>query len=126
MIVRPCSRGIELLTADDQVLRRQETAGRNGAFVKAETDRRVNPSRETARILARLVMIGPLTAALDRALFSGLTVTCRLDRTPVSGRGRRMSVHEIATVNSSRRRSMGNRTRCFARTVCRTCQLSQP
>ena len=72
VIVRIFARGIEILTADHQVLRRHEKAGRKGAFVMAATDRLFNPSRETARILARVAMIGPHTAALGHALFSRL------------------------------------------------------
>lgn len=72
VIVRIYARGVEILTADHQVLRRHEKAGRKGAFVMAETDRLFNPSRETARILARVAMIGPHTAALGRELFSRL------------------------------------------------------
>ena len=72
VIVRIFARDVEILTADHQVLRRHEKAGRKGAFVMAETDRLFNPSRETARILARVAMIGPHTAALGRELFSRL------------------------------------------------------
>ena len=72
VIVRSYARGIEILTADHQVLRRHEKAGRKGAFVMAATDRLFNPSRETARILARVAMIGPHAAALGRELFTRL------------------------------------------------------
>jgi len=72
VIVRIFAQSLEILTADHQVLRRHEKAGRKGAFVMAETDRLFNPSRETARILARVAMIGPHTAALGRELFSRL------------------------------------------------------
>ena len=72
VIVRIFARDVEILTADHQVLRRHEKAGRKGAFVMAETDRLFNPSRETARILARVALIGPHTAALGRELFSRL------------------------------------------------------
>lgn len=72
VIVRIYARGIEILTADHLVLRRHEKAGQKGAFVMAETDRLFNPSRETARILARVAMIGPHTAALGHELFSRL------------------------------------------------------
>ena len=72
VIVRVFARDVEILTADHQVLRRHEKAGRKGAFVMAATDRLFNPSRETARILARVAMIGPHTAALGHALFSRL------------------------------------------------------
>ena len=72
VIVRIFARDVEILTADHQMLRRHEKAGRKGAFVMAETDRLFNPSRETARILARVALIGPHTAALARELFSRL------------------------------------------------------
>lgn len=72
VIVRIFARDVEILTADHQVLRRHEKAGRKGAFVMAATDRLFNPSRETARILARVALIGPHTAALGRELFSHL------------------------------------------------------
>ncbi|MHB0962296.1 MAG: IS21 family transposase [Gemmatimonadaceae bacterium] len=72
VMVRIYARGIEILDADHHVLRRHEKARRKGAFVMAESDRLFNPSRETARILARVAMIGPHTAALARELFSRL------------------------------------------------------
>ena len=72
VIGRIFARDVEILTADHQVLRRHGNAGRKGAFVMAATDRLFNPSRETARILARVAMIGPHTAALGRALFTRL------------------------------------------------------
>jgi len=72
VIVRIYAHDVEILTADHQVLRRHEKAGRKGAFVMAESDRLFNPSRETARVLARVAMIGPHTAALGRELFSRL------------------------------------------------------
>lgn len=72
MLVRIFARDVEILTADHQVLRRHEKAGRKGAFVMAATDRLFNPSRETARILSRVALIGPHTAALGRELFARL------------------------------------------------------
>jgi len=72
VIVRIFARDVEILTAEHQVLRRHEKATRKGAFVMAATDRLFNPSRETARVLARVTMIGPHTAAMGRALFSRL------------------------------------------------------
>ncbi|OYV73316.1 MAG: hypothetical protein B7Z74_04130 [Deltaproteobacteria bacterium 21-66-5] len=72
VLVRIFARDVEILTADHQVLRRHEKAGRKGAFVMAETDRLFNPSRETARLLARVARIGPHTAALGQALFGRL------------------------------------------------------
>ena len=72
VIVRIYAHGVEILDAAHQVLRRHEKAARRGAFVMAETDRLFNPSRETARILARVALIGPHTAELGRALFARL------------------------------------------------------
>lgn len=72
VIVRIFARDVEILTADYQVLRRHEKAGRKGAFVMAESDPIFNPSREPARVLARVAMIGPQTAALGRELFARL------------------------------------------------------
>lgn len=68
--VRIFDREIEILDADGQVLRRHEKSLRKGAFVIAGADRLFNPSRETARLLARAARIGPCTAALARELFA--------------------------------------------------------
>ena len=51
--VRIYEREIEILDATGQVLRRHEKSPRKGAFVIAGADRLFNPSRETARLLAR-------------------------------------------------------------------------
>lgn len=72
VLVRVFAQSVEILTAAHQVLRRHEKAARRGAFVMAETDRLFNPSRETARILSRVALIGPHTAAMGRALFTRL------------------------------------------------------
>ena len=55
-----------------KLLRRHEKAARKGAFALEGADRLFNPSRETARILARVDKIGPHTAALARELFARL------------------------------------------------------
>jgi transposase len=70
--VRLYAHAIEILDARGNVLRRHQKALRKGAFVMAESDRLFNPSRETARVLARVAQIGPHTAALARALFARL------------------------------------------------------
>jgi transposase len=70
--VRLYARDIEILDAAGQVLRRHEKATRKGAFVLDSADRLFNPSRETARLLAKVEKIGPHTAALARDLFARL------------------------------------------------------
>jgi hypothetical protein len=70
--VRVYAHAIEILDARGAVLRRHQKALRKGAFVMAQSDRLFNPSRETARILARVAQIGPHTAALAHALFARL------------------------------------------------------
>ena len=72
MTVRIYAHAIEILDRTGHVLRRHEKARRKGAFVLEEGDRLFNPSRETARVLARVEQIGPHTAALGRALFARL------------------------------------------------------
>jgi hypothetical protein len=70
--VRIFEHGIEILDAQGQLLRRHTKAARKGTFALEAADRIFNPSRETARILARIDKIGPHTAALARALFARL------------------------------------------------------
>lgn len=70
--VRSYARDIEILDAQNRVLRRHAKAPRKGTFVLAAEDRLFNPSRETARLLARAELIGPQTAALGRTLFARL------------------------------------------------------
>jgi len=70
--VRVYPHALEILDATGQVLRRHEKARRKGAFVLDGADRLFNPSRETARVLARVEKIGPHTAALAHALFARL------------------------------------------------------
>ena len=70
--VRLYAGAIAILDAGGQVLRRHEKATRKGAFVLADADRLFNPSRETARLLARVEQIGPHTGALGRELFARL------------------------------------------------------
>ncbi len=68
--VRIFDREIEILDAAGTLLRRHEKSLRKGAFVIAGSDRLFNPSRETARLLARVHKIGPHTAALAQEIFA--------------------------------------------------------
>ena len=70
--IRVYAHTIEILDRTGAVLRRHAKALRKGAFVMAESDRLFNPSRHTARILARAAQIGPQTAALAQVLFARL------------------------------------------------------
>jgi len=70
--VRVSAHAIEILDRSGALLRRHQKALRKGAFVMAESDRLFNPSRHTARILARAAQIGPQTAALAQVLFARL------------------------------------------------------
>jgi len=70
--VRIYARDIEIFDAQHGVLRRHTKALRKGTFVIPQADRLFNPSRETARVLARVELIGPQMAALGRALFAQL------------------------------------------------------
>jgi transposase len=70
--VRVYEREIEVLDRAGEVLRRHAKSLRKGAFVIPQQDRLFNPSRETARLLARLEAIGPATAQAGRELFARL------------------------------------------------------
>ena len=70
--VRIFAKSIEILDANASVLRRHEKAARKGQFVLEQGDRLFNPSRESARVLAKAQRIGPCTAALARELFARL------------------------------------------------------
>ena len=70
--VRVYAHTIEIVDRTGAVLRRHQKALRKGAFVMAESDRLFNPSRHTARVLARAAQIGPQTAALAQVLFERL------------------------------------------------------
>jgi len=70
--VRVYEREVEILDRAGQVLRRHAKSLRKGAFVMEGQDRIFNPSRETARLLARLEAIGPATAQTGRELFARL------------------------------------------------------
>jgi len=70
--VRIFERSIEILDKSGTVLRRHEKALGKGKFVIEPADRIFNPSRESARVLAKAERIGPQTAALSRELFARL------------------------------------------------------
>jgi hypothetical protein len=70
--VRVYERNIEILDAAGSVLRRHPKSARKGQFVMAASDRLFNPSRESARVLAKVERIGPHTGAFARELFARL------------------------------------------------------
>jgi transposase len=70
--VRVYDREIEILDEVGQVMRRHEKASRKGTFTLESGDRLFNPSRETARLLAKAQRIGPHAAAFAQQLFARL------------------------------------------------------
>lgn len=70
--VRIFERDIEILDATGQVLRRHPKSERKGSFAIEQADRIFNPSRESARLLAKAERIGPHTAAQAREMFARL------------------------------------------------------
>jgi len=70
--VRIYDREIEILDEGGQVMRRHEKATRKGTFTLESGDRLFNPSRETARLLAKARRIGPHAAAFAQELFARL------------------------------------------------------
>jgi hypothetical protein len=68
--VRIYTREIEILDDRGEVLRRHDLATRKGQFVLPQADRLFNPSRETARLLARVAKLGPASTELATALFA--------------------------------------------------------
>jgi transposase len=72
VVVRIFEREIEILDAAAAILRRHEKASRKGSFTIEREDRIFNPSRESARLLAKAERIGPHSAALARELFARL------------------------------------------------------
>jgi transposase len=70
--VRIFERSIEILDAAGNVLRRHEKALCKGKFAIEPADRIFNPSRESARVLAKAERIGAHTAALAREMFARL------------------------------------------------------
>jgi len=67
--VRLYEREIEILDEVGAVLRRHEKVGR-GQMVLPDADRLFNPSRETARLLAKVHTIGPHSSMLARDIFA--------------------------------------------------------
>lgn len=67
--VRIYAREIEILDGIGQVLRRHEKVAR-GQIVLPDADRLFNPSRETARLLAKVHKIGPHSSALAGDIFA--------------------------------------------------------
>jgi transposase len=70
--VRIFARDIEILDAAGQVLRRHPKSERKGSFAIGQADRLFNPSRESARLLAKAQRIGPYSAALAHEMFARL------------------------------------------------------
>jgi len=70
--VRIFERDLEILDATGQLLRRHPKSERKGTFAIEHADRLFNPSRESARLLAKAERIGPHTATLARAMFARL------------------------------------------------------
>jgi transposase len=70
--VRIYAAEVEILDDHGQVLRRHAKATRKGQFVLPETDRLFNPSRETARVMARVARIGPISERLAAEIFARL------------------------------------------------------
>jgi hypothetical protein len=70
--VRIYAAEIEILDDHGQVLRRHAKATRKGQFVLPEADRLFNPSRETARVMARVARIGPISERLAAEIFARL------------------------------------------------------
>ena len=70
--VRIFENEIEISDLDGLILRRHEKGTRKGEFMMPEEDRIFNPSRETAKLIARVEKIGPSTANLAREIFAKL------------------------------------------------------
>ncbi len=70
--VRIYEQEIEILDLAGQFLRRHAKSLRKGTFAIEAGDRLFNPSRESARLLARVARIGPHALTLGRELFARL------------------------------------------------------
>jgi transposase len=70
--VRIYEREIEILDQQGQPLRRHQKSACKGEFVMAKEDRIFNPSRETARLIAKATKIGPHCMQLAREIFARL------------------------------------------------------
>lgn len=70
--VRVFEHSVEIFTLRGEFIRRHEKPPLRGKFVIEQRDRLFNPSRESARVLAKAERIGPHSATLARALFARL------------------------------------------------------
>ena len=70
--VRIYEREIGIFDPAGQLLRRHDKSDRKGTYVLPEEDRIFNPSRETARLIAKVHKIGPHCTQLAREIFSRL------------------------------------------------------
>ena len=72
VMVRIYDREIEIFDPSGQILRRHDKSLAQGAYVLPDEDRIFNPSRETARLIAKVHRIGPHCAQLAREIFERL------------------------------------------------------
>lgn len=70
--VRIYAQSIEVLDAQGSLLRRHALADRKGRFVMEETDRLFNPSRDTDRLMRKVMKIGPASSQLAGEIFARL------------------------------------------------------
>jgi len=70
--VRVYEREIEILGEQGEILRRHPKSIRKGHIELPETDRLFNPTRETARLIGKLMKIGPHCAQLAHGIFARL------------------------------------------------------
>ena len=68
--VRIYEREMEIMDARGQTLRRHEKSARKGSFTMEGSDRIFNPSRETAKLLRKAMLIGAHTARFAEQLFN--------------------------------------------------------
>ena len=71
-MVRIYERDTEIFAPDGQLLRRHDKSEHRGAYVLPDEDRIFNPSRETARLIAKVHKIGPHCTQLAREIFARL------------------------------------------------------
>jgi transposase len=68
--VRVYAREIQILDDQGNVVRRHDKSARKGQYVLDKADRLFNPSRETAKLLAKAAKIGPAASALAHEIFA--------------------------------------------------------
>jgi hypothetical protein len=68
--VRVYEREIEIMDAMGQSLRRHDKSARKGSYTMESSDRIFNPSRETARLLRKALLIGSHTLRFAEEIFS--------------------------------------------------------